>query len=181
MVSRKRGKRTGGIDPATGAVTLDDWDTALGPELTVKAFLASALGKAAKPVMGNELILYFGLPWCRISGTSFGISVIFRAREKTLETLLLELSDDELKLAKRSADIETERNAAHYRWLKEQLGSRALPSGEWKFPWGTIEARWVAKNDESWIIIDYDKPQAGARRERGSLRHPSRRGRGRRA
>jgi hypothetical protein len=139
------------IDPVTGAIWLDDFATFLRPATTVDAFLASPLGRAAKPVMGNDHILYFALPACRIGGRPFGVSLIFDAQRQTLDTLLLELCD--------RAREPAPQNAAHKRWLRKQLpGIRVRASGERRFPWGTIEARWVPQNDESMIVVSYGDP-----------------------
>jgi len=153
-----RNARKGAIDPRTGAIRFDEWDTVLHPTTTLKAFLATSLGRACTPVLANDYIDYVGLGWCRLGGREFDVMVAFKPKGGTIDWMSLSLNEDYDGETVYEAQMAL--NAAHWRWLKRQLpDARALPNGEWQFAWGTVAARYIAKNDECAIIIDYDKPK----------------------
>lgn len=146
-MAKARRTARGAIDPATGTVRLDGGE-AIAAAMPLEAFFASPLGPQAKPVMGNDYILYYALPDTRLGGRPFAISLIFDAKSERLKLLTLSLVDDRLD--------ESARNQEHKRWLRKQLpGIRAQADGERHFPWGMIDARWVPQNDESLIHVSY--------------------------
>jgi hypothetical protein len=146
------------IDPATGTVALAygaDAPATLGPETRRAAFLASALGARATPLVMNE-------PWCswrvggvELGGLPFALGVYFNG--EALWALDLALIDarfgtswDDWSEAKEQA-----RDAAHKAWLVVQLGRSDAPHARRSYPWGEVAASFDQKGGGSSIWIRY--------------------------
>lgn len=152
--ARRKAKTGGALDPATGALTLDDGAT-FGPQHTRSDFLATPRGRAAGDLIVNE-------PWHswrlveRIGGLEFSLAVFFEGER--LRMLMLVLRDSRYGASSDdwSEEKEKARDAAHQRWLAVQLpGSRADAGGQRKLPWGTVWAGYDPRSDGSSIMVRY--------------------------
>jgi hypothetical protein len=152
------GKRTG-IDAGNGTLTLDDWDTGIGPQLTRTAFLRAPIGRAAADLVVNE-------PWhswqltSHIGGREFLLGIFFEG--ETLDMVMLTLQDScyGTSWEDYSEKKEMERHAAHWRWLRDELdgpGARARPGNERVFPWGSISAEYDPRSGSASIVIGYGR------------------------
>lgn len=148
------------LDPATGTLKLDDFDTALAPALTRKAFLASPLGQAASDLIVNEPWHSWQLADCKIAGRTFLLGVFYEGERLDMVQLFLQDSRYGTSWEDFSPEKEKARRAAHWRWLRSQLGTagtRSSSGDERRFAWGTAGAYYDPRNEESSIVISYGK------------------------
>ena len=149
----------GAIDATTGALKLDDYDTAIGPHLGRAAFLAAPVGQAARDLTVNE-------PWhswklaCRIGGEAFMLALYFHG--ETLDMAVLALSDGRYGTSwdDYSEDKEKARHAAHRRWIDDELKryGKSLWSGSRRtFPWGAVSADYDPRSGGASIVITYGR------------------------
>jgi hypothetical protein len=148
------------LDPATGALKLDDWDTALAPALTRKAFLALPLGKTVRDLVVNEPWHSWQLADCKIGGRPFLLGVFYEGERLDMVQLFLQDRRYGTSWEDFSPEKEKARHAAHWRWLRSQLGNAGTrsPAGdERRFAWGSAGAYYDPRNEESSIVISYGK------------------------
>ena len=146
------------LNPATGALKLDDYGTALAPALTRKAFLASPLGKAMRDLIVNEPWHSWQLADCRINGRTFLLGVFYEGERLDMIQLFLQDSRYGTSWEDFSPEKEKARHAAHWRWLRSQLGSagaRSSSGNERRFAWGSVGAYYDPRNEESSIVVSY--------------------------
>jgi hypothetical protein len=163
MKQRKAVKRPAAraaLDAASGSLKLDDWDTALGPKLTRKAFLASLLGRKMSDLIVNEPWHSWQLPDCRVGGRTFLVGVFYEGERLDMVQLFLQDARYGTSWEDFSPEKEKARHAAQRRWLRDQLASAGMRLGtgnERKFPWGEAGTYYDPRNEESSIVISYGR------------------------
>jgi hypothetical protein len=157
-IRTKRETGSPALDPATGAIRLDRWDTVLEPSLTRARFLAAPVGQASGDLIVNEPWHSFNLPPCDIGGRSFAVSVFFEGEALSMIQLVANDPRFGTTWSDWSEAKEKARHVAHRRWLARQLGAakvRPDPNGEQRFPWGKVWAGYDPRASDSSIVINY--------------------------
>jgi len=140
------------IDVATGNISIQNADIAIGPSLTRDDFLASAVGRDAPINVENEPYCSYNvrIPAGDLMTLPAGLTFYFY--HKQLESLSIVASDHRFGTSwdDWSETKELERKRFHDLWLADTAGAANA-----HFPWGQLSSDYDAKSGLSAVHLRY--------------------------
>jgi hypothetical protein len=154
------------IDVATGNISIQNADIAIGPSLTRDDFLASALGRNAPINVENvpNCSYNVSIPARKLMMLPASLTIYFYHNQ--LESLSIVATDDRFNTSwdDWSETKELERKRFHDQWLADTAGAANA-----HFPWGQLSSDYDAKSGFSAVHLRYSwqgkpwKPKPTAR------------------